>query len=204
VTGNDKPESGVLTLVDYVLVALLNLGGDAAPVDVEDVAVEAMRLSPQRFRWRKYDYPSLEWVRVSLNDANNKGAQLVIRGSNRYERMLTAEGSRRARELSERLGAGAPTHASNEVLRRKANAELARLEGHPAFSTWREQGWARVDAIDLADLARCSLSTAPSEFQRRLLRLEAEAAAWGRDDLKRFLGEAAARLPDMINAAGAH
>lgn len=197
-----KAQNGAPTLVDYVLVALLNLGGDAAPVDVEDIAVEAMRLSPERFRWRKYPYPSLEWVRVSLNDANHKGGQLVIRGSNRYDRMLTAEGARKARELVERLKASVPERPHDEALRRKANVELARLEGHPAFTRWRDHGWTEVDAIDLADLARCSLSTALSEFQRRLLQLEAEAARWGREDLKQFLGDAAVRLPDMVNGVG--
>jgi hypothetical protein len=198
----EKATPDAPTLVDYVLVALLNLGGDAGTVDIEDIAVEAMRLSPQRFRWRKYPYPSLEWVRVSLNNANNRGAQFVIRGSNRYERMLTAEGSRRARELAERLRATAPKRSSDEALRRRVNADLARLEGHPAFARWRASGWSDIDAVDLADMARCSPSTALVEFNQRLLRLEAEAAKWEREDLRRFLREAAQRVPDLLERAG--
>ena len=36
------------------LAALLVLGGDRTPVDTEDVAIEADRLAPGRFRWRKF------------------------------------------------------------------------------------------------------------------------------------------------------
>jgi hypothetical protein len=186
------------TLVDYILLALLNLGGDASTVDIEDIAVEAMRLSPQRFCWRKYPYPSLEWVRTALKNANNRGANLVIRGSTQYERMLSAEGSRRAQAVAQRLQSATPALTKDEALRRRVNADLARLEGHPALARWRKNGWSDIDAVDLADMARCSPSTAPVEFKQRLLRLEAEATTWGREDLRRFLSEAAERIPNLL------
>ena len=195
------PRSEAPTLTDYVLVAMLNLGGDADPVDIEDVAVEAMRLAPQRFRWRKYDYPSLEWVRVTFNDANRRsGVQLIIRSGSRYERMLTAQGAERARELARRLETTPPERTGAGVLRRQTTKELARLEAHPAFLRWQASGWAEVDAVDLGDVARCTISTGLTEFRNRLLRLEAEAAKWERVELRRFLGEAVKRLPKLIEA----
>jgi hypothetical protein len=198
--GSRPPHPEAPTLIDYILVAMLNLGGDAAPVDMEDIAVEAMRMAPQRFRWRKYDYPSLEWVRVTFNDANKHGARMILRSGNRYERMLTAQGADRAREVASRLQTTPPDRTGSGVLRRQATAELARLEGHPAFRRWREDGWGEIDAVDLADVARCTLSATLTEFQTRLLRLEAEAAKWERAELRTFLGESVKRLPELLEA----
>lgn len=199
-SGSHPSRSEAPTLIDYILVAMLNLGGDAAPVDMEDIAVEAMRMAPQRFRWRKYDYPALEWVRVTFNDANKHGVRLILRSGSRYERMLTAQGAERAREVASRLQATPADRTGSGVLRRQATAELARLEAHPAFRRWRESGWQEVDAVDLADIARCTLSAGRTEFQTRLLRLEAEAAKWERAELRTFLSEAVKRLPELLDA----
>jgi hypothetical protein len=180
-----------LSVLDYVLVALLRLGGDTTMVDLEDVAVEAHRLSPGRFSWRRHDYPNLEYVRVATSGSNKDASGLVLR--ERYGRMLTVEGAARAREVMRIIDADPGLR--DDTIRRKDLADLARMEAHPAFLAWRELGVDGPDAVDLADLARCSLSTPLSVFQDRLRRAEAIAAHWNRDELARFLGEAADHLP---------
>ncbi len=193
----DVPPDASPGLIDYALAALLRLGGDAAVVDLEDVAVEAYRLAPDRFRWRRHDFPNLELVRVTLSDANKRGSQLVI--YDRKGRKLTVDGARRAGEVLRRLGAGVVVQ-KDDALRRKDLVELARMESHPAFIHW-SRGEV-VDLIDLADLVRCSASTPTGQFADRLRRSQAIADYWHRDTLVRFLGEAADRLPSMISEEG--
>lgn len=180
-------------LVDYALVALLRLGGDAGMVDLEDIAVEAYRLAPDRFRWRRHDYPNLELVRVVLSDANKGGAHLVLRDGK--GRMLSAEGTQRATHV---LGSLESTPRQDDALRRQDLADLVRMEHHPAFAAWRRAGVAGPDAVDLADLARCSVSTPPAVFEDRLRRSQALAARWHRDELAYFLGEAADHLVRIL------
>ena len=177
-------------ILEYVLVALLRLGGDATMVDLEDVTVEAYRLAPDRFRWRRHDYPNLEFVRVATSGSNKAAARLVLREGR--GRMLTAEGAARAREAAAELDA-APA-ARDDTLRRKDLADLARMENHPAFAAWRTLGVDGPDAVDLADLVRCSPSTVLPVFEDRLRKAEAVAAGWHRAELARFLGEAADNL----------
>jgi hypothetical protein len=111
--------------------------------------------------------------------------------------MLTVEGVARAREVARLLDA-APA-ARDDTLRRKDLADLARMESHPAFLAWRAHGITGPDAVDLADLARCSLSTPLPVFEDRLRRAEAVAAHWNRDELARFLGEAADHLAATLS-----
>lgn len=179
-----------LSVLDYVLVALVRLGGDAVMVDVEDIAVEAYALAPERFRWRRHDFPNLEFVRVATSGSNKGSARLVLREGPR--RMLTVEGVARARDVMRRIDAAPGVR--DDTLRRKDLADLARMESHPAFLAWHERGVAGPDAVDLADPARCSVSTPLPVFADRLRRVQAIAAHWRREELARFLGEAADHL----------
>lgn len=163
-------------------------------VDVEDVAVEAYRMAPARFRWRRHDYPNLELVRVVLSDANKGASQLVMRDGK--GRMLTVEGTERAGRAARLLDV-LPAERS-DALRRKDLAELSRMENHPAFAAWRQRGVEGPDTVDLADLVRCSPSTPLPVFEERLRRVEAIAAGWHRDELARFLGEAADHLAQTL------
>jgi hypothetical protein len=183
-----------LGTLDYVLVALLRLGGDAGMVDLEDVALEAYALAPERFRWRRHEYPNLEFVRVVTSGSNKAAERLILRES--YGRMLTVEGAARARQVAAAIAA-APA-ARNDTLRRKDLVELARMEGHPALAAWRSRGVEGPDAVDLADLVRCSPSTPLPVFEVRLRRAQAIAAHWRRDELARFLGEVADHLAQTV------
>ena len=192
----DRPDA-TLGLIDYVLAALLRLGGEAGVVDLEDIAVEAYRLAPDRFRWRRHDFPNLELVRVTISDANKRGTQLVI--YDRKGRKLTVDGARRAGEVLRRLDAGVVVQR-DDALRRQDLVELARMEVHPAFIHWSR--CEAIDLVDLADLARCSTSTPTGQFADRLRRSQAIADYWHRDTLVSFLGTAVDRLPSMISEEG--
>ena len=69
-------QTEVVTLATYLL------GGAQKAIDTEDIAVEAHRLAPGRFSWKKYpDQINLELVRVYLSDApRDKGVLLLGSG----------------------------------------------------------------------------------------------------------------------------
>ena len=117
----DRPDA-TLGLIDYVLAALLRLGGEAGVVDLEDIAVEAYRLAPDRFRWRRHDFPNLELVRVTISDANKRGTQLVI--YDRKGRKLTVDGARRAGEVLRRLDAGVVVQRDDALRRQDLSSSL--------------------------------------------------------------------------------
>jgi hypothetical protein len=187
--------SSRLGLVDYSLAALLRLGGDTAFIDLEDVAVEAHRLAPDRFRWRRHDFPNLDLVRITLSDANKGSARMVL--YDRSGRKLTVDGIHRAELALRTIDDGTATR-EDDTLRRQSLSEIARMESHPAYERWQQGGMAAVDAVDLADLVRCAISTPIILFRDRLRGSQSEAAHWHRDSLARFLGEAADDLPRLI------
>jgi hypothetical protein len=78
--------------VEVVTLAVYRLGGAQRAIDTEDVAVEAHKIAPGRFSWKKYpDQINLELIRVFLSDAKKDGNSLVI-GSGRTGWRLTQRG----------------------------------------------------------------------------------------------------------------
>lgn len=75
-----KETKNALANHEIVTLAVYLLGGDTQRIDVEDVAVKANDLAPQRFTWRKYpNQINLEAVRKRLWDArkSKKGGYLA-------------------------------------------------------------------------------------------------------------------------------
>jgi hypothetical protein len=98
----EKKLTPSLSQAQLVTLALHRLGGAKRAIDTEDVAVEAHRISPSRFSWKKYpNQINLELIRVFLSDA--KKSALVI-GSGRTGWRLTQRGLKWAEEVSETLG----------------------------------------------------------------------------------------------------
>jgi hypothetical protein len=90
--------------VEVVTLAVYQLGGAQKAVDTEDVAMEADRLAPGRFSWKKYPGQiNLELIRVFLSDAKKTQNGLVI-GSQRTGWRLTQEGLNWAETAAKTLG----------------------------------------------------------------------------------------------------
>jgi hypothetical protein len=90
--------------VEVVTLAVYRLGGAQRAIDTEDVAVEAHRIAPGRFSWKKYpDQINLELIRVFLSDAKKNTNKLVI-GSGRTGWRLTQRGLQWAEKVSETVG----------------------------------------------------------------------------------------------------
>src|SRR5271170_2535989 len=89
----DHSQSEMVTLAVYLL------GHGQRAIDTEDVAVEAHRLAPGRFSWKKYPGQiNLELIRVYLSDAKIKGELLI--GSHRTGWKLTQRGLKWAQQVA--------------------------------------------------------------------------------------------------------
>src|SRR4051794_5780323 len=86
-----KRLTGAASQAELVTLAVYRLGGAQRAVDTEDIAVEANKLAPGRFSWRKYpDQINLELIRVHLSDAKKRNGMLI--GAGRTGWRLTQEG----------------------------------------------------------------------------------------------------------------
>jgi hypothetical protein len=77
-----------------VTLAVSKLGGATKAVDVEDIAIEAYDISPDKFSWRKYpERIDLRVVQYALKDASSerKGNPL-LQGSVKHGYLLTKVG----------------------------------------------------------------------------------------------------------------
>jgi hypothetical protein len=140
-----------LTNQDIVVLAAYAVGGDAHYVDTEDVAIEASRLAPGRFSWRKYkDQVNIDTVRKRLWDAAKKDGLLI--GSEKQGWLLTEAGISFAQAITDR--------AQNEDLSKVRQSqreqtwtrrERLRMRSETAFQKW-EKG--RVDDITAVEAER--------------------------------------------------
>jgi hypothetical protein len=182
------------TLADYVLVALLQVGGAEKMVDLEHVAVAAHRLAPQMFRWRYYDLPDVAKVRTAFKDGDRRASGL--RGDRGRARMLTAEGLERARLIEVRLAVETPR--DDGAMRRPINRELVNMERHPGFRKWQARGLQAIDRYDLADMLACAPGSARLVFGERLERARTLATDWDREELARFLKDCSVNLDKLL------
>lgn len=184
--------SARITNDQVALAALLVLGGDRAPVDTENVAIEADRLAPGRFRWRKFkEHIDLGLVRNGLQDARKK--RLVDGGAHRGW-VLTPAGMQQASTLMSDLVDPATRERVATEQRQWEARERTRLLAEPAFRVAVQEGGAAVTKRDAARLFRLDEYTSP---ERRSERLRRFALSFTDDpELGRVVGELIRRLED--------
>lgn len=82
-----------VTNTEILCMALHQCGGDIQPVDTEDIAMQANKIAPGRFAWKKFpDQVNLEYVRVQLSNAKKEKNGVFVTGSGSKGWMLNAEG----------------------------------------------------------------------------------------------------------------
>lgn len=126
--------------MEIVALAVHLLGGAERAVDTEDVAVQAHRLAPGRFSWKKYpDQINLELIRVYLSDAKMKG-ELVL-GSGRTGWRLTQKGLKWAEQAAREIGQVDTSRSraklrSGSVDEQRWRRERSRLVSTAAWTNW--------------------------------------------------------------------
>jgi hypothetical protein len=128
------------TQAEVVTLAVYKLGGTQRAIDTEDVAIEAHRLAPGRFSWRKYpDQINLELIRVYLSDAKLKHHLLL--GSGKTGWRLTQHGLKWCEEKGNLITPrdAARTRAqsrSGSIDEQRRHRERSRIISTVAWQLW--------------------------------------------------------------------
>lgn len=172
------------------IVALLVLGGDRTSIDTENVAIEADKLSPGRFRWRKFkEHIDLGLVRNGLQDARKK--KLVSGGALRGW-VLTPVGMKEASDLLPQLADSATRERVATDQRQWEARERARLLAEPMFQVALEQG---VNALSEREVLRLFKLDEYTSHERRAERLRRFSVTFTDDtELGRAVGEMIRRV----------
>ena len=162
-----------LTNVELVTLAVGRLGGASAPVDLEDVAMEAYELAPSRFCWKKYpEQIDIGTVRYALKNAGKRKPALTS-GGIRPGYMLTKKGL----QLYETIKTiDAPLSVPPGGRRGSADAvleeERARLRKTTAVAKYHRGELKLISQRDFDEFARVN-DYFPSDLRRkRFLRIE--------------------------------
>jgi hypothetical protein len=172
---------------DIVPFALYQLGGAGEFFDVEEIFDACYKIAPERFRWRKFDYPNYKTLYHALRDFEGKNPNIMIKTADGLGRQLSAEGVEWVRlrlPLFEQVlaepGANPPTRRTGQKL-------LNELRDHPVVQSFLEGSSPTLAKHQAADLLLCSPDSPRSVWNERLQTYRAAAAGSNRPDLARFL-----------------
>lgn len=197
------------TNIELVLLAMLIAGAGDDFIDLEDIAVEAHKLSPQRFGWRTKPYPSDKLLVQAIADLERRHKDSrTLRGTGKAPaRMLTAEGRKVALRVGSKLagiefsdvasltahfqnaGEGAPRQVPAE--RRPAQAELTELRRHHTFQVWEDAGGdlSSLERWELLDAVSCLPDAPPTSVREQTEKLIAQAERWSDREAIEFLND---------------
>jgi len=119
---------------EIVSLAVYRLGGAINSVDLEDIAIEAFKLTPKRFSWKKFeDRIDLRIVLYSVNDAI-KSDNGYIKGNSKYGYMLTEAGLKRVEEIeNQKIFINSSRKYSSKDLENKEKIRLQRTNAYKKF-----------------------------------------------------------------------
>jgi hypothetical protein len=161
---------------EVVTLAVFRLGGAQRAIDTEDVAVEAHKLAPGRFSWRKYpEQINLELIRVYLSDAKMKHDLLL--GSGKTGWRLTQAGLSWAEqaERSAKPGAYARTRSQSRggsVDEQRYHRERSRIVGTEAWKLW-SSGERDIPVSDAKEVFRIDSYARGALLEAKLTRMRA-------------------------------
>ena len=206
---------------DLVLLATMIAGGGTDFCDIEDIAVAAFGLSPQRFGWRTKSIPSDKLVVQAIADLERHHKdRLTLRGADRVAtRMLTAEGRKAAISIAERVadmkfadvdavithfqsadGASRTTPAE----KRRVQSDLTELHRHRIFQKWAddEGSVARAERWELLDALTCLPDASERTIQDQIEQMTVQAEKWSDQDVLDFLAATKGQLLDGTRRDG--
>jgi len=218
-TGNvSKPRSpSAARLVDVSqndigLMALLLQGGDARLIHLEHVSEQCFRLAPARFRWRYFNYPSMEAARFAMRrlSHHHKPPLAIVKiRSDGHAYQLTEAGIAAALAAVRRFygvtkrPADTPK-AARHILRshavddgasgaadQAARRAILGARRHPLFAGWQLSGRLKDASLSaLASVLQCLPDAPAYVWRERLEQLTAQAIAWQDSDVRAFLAAA--------------
>lgn len=203
---------------DFAALAVLLCGGGDGQAHIEDVALKAYQLAPTRFKWERYDYPSLDTVRVALR-ADRGPEDLVLRSGGKFY-SLKPEGIERALQLGSHI-LGSKFNDARELIHafehkvpttvepsadtgiarhRPAQKYLRQVKGHDTFRAWRKDPTAQHELWQLAELLECMPDASLATWNSRLENLKRQATFWRDDEVARFADKVSAEVHKLLAA----
>jgi hypothetical protein len=210
-----------ITNTDLVILAMMIAGGGTDFCDIEDIAVAAYRLSPQRFGWRTKPFPSDKLVVQAIADLERTHKnRLTLRGADKVAtRMLTADGRKAALTIAERVATMAfadadavikhfrspdGTSRTTPAEKRRVQADLTELHRHKTFQKWSddEGSLARTERWELLDALTCLPDASDRTIQDQIEQMTLQAEKWGDQDVLDFLAATKEVVFDMSRGEG--
>ena len=157
-----------------VTLAVYRLGGSQRAIDTEDVAIEAHKLAPGRFSWRKYpDQINLELIRVYLSDAKLKHHLLL--GSGKTGWRLTQQGLEWSEKSTPSIGDGDTSRTraqsrSGSIDEQRWRRERNRLLGTRAWKLW-SSGERSIPSPDAKEVFRIDSYARGDLLEAKLTRM---------------------------------
>ena len=154
--------------IDFIPIALYELGGIGQYIDVEDVFFKCYELSPERFGWRKYPFPNYKILYQSLIDFEIKYPELIIKTSDGLSRQLSAEGVEwiqiKIDSFNELLGIS----GKKTPTRRPHQRILNEISKNNLFITYSEGRFPSLNRYQISDLLLCSPDSSTQLLRERL------------------------------------
>src|SRR5438445_2438426 len=133
-----------------VVIAAYLAGGNRGYADTEDIAVQASRIAPGRFTWRKYkDQINIDTVRKRLWDASKQEKGGYLTGSEKKGWLLTQAGLQFCEQNLKKFET--PAEHRDRLSQRErswAIRERARMLNEPAFAKWHAKEHSQITAIE--------------------------------------------------------
>ena len=205
--------SSTPTNVDIVVFALASLEGAERSVHLEEIAIEAHRLSPGAFRWDLDEYAEMidkDKVRVSLTDAQK----------DKYGNLVRAVGPKRQglskpTDVWRLTPAGVEWHMENRAFlseefgeqqpalkKGRARRVRDRILDSDLYKEFQKNGRVEYQPFLFADLVESSPDADESVIQKRYDELLGQVVLLKEADLKRFLEDAGRAHADMLISRG--
>lgn len=172
---------------DFIPLTLYHKGGAGQFIDVEDVFIGCHELAPERFGWRKYNYPNYKILSKALRDFEQRHPDLLIKTPDGLSRQLSAEGVEWVRgrlpqykQLVEGIGRAPAT-------RRPGQRILNEMSAHRLVREFLTGSCPSLVKHEVADLLLCSPDSAPPIWRERLESYRSAASESNRPDLLGFL-----------------
>jgi hypothetical protein len=191
---------------DLVVLATMIAGGGTDFSDIEDIAVAAYGLSPQRFGWRTKSFPSDKLVVQAIADLERHHKnRLTLRGGDKVAtRMLTAEGRKAAIAIAERVAQMAFADADAVIKhflsadgasrttpadKRRVQSDLTELHRNKIFQKWSddEGSLGRAERWELLDALTCLPDASDRTIHDQIEQMTVQAEKWGAQDVLDFL-----------------
>lgn len=193
-----RHRTDVAANADFIAIALFQLGGAGAFIDVEDVFHLAYEIAPKRFGWRTRTLPNYKTLYKALVDLEHAHPTLLLKTADGLRRQLSAEGVEWTRAKIESAHEITGPDASRSSIRRPTQHLLNAIAATVPAQRFAAGGEPDITRYELADLLIAAPDSPIEVWRERLETYKAAAEAAGRDDIRSFLAFIEARNPGLF------